>query len=242
MNPHRRQLLFAVAAAGMAGAGSLLVAGASSKKARRARMLLRFVPSIPKSIGYEPALVDTSRFLAESAPFDTSYIPTSRRHPNRDGSCVHLSTRNLFLSHGLYDEAEAWTRAYRGGEYSSRHSERLDKMGIRFAVETRGDDRFLDWACGNLGGAHRGAGITLLGAHVLNLLDIDPSQTPNAKAKWLNNWVGNYDDSQATVWSRERLISDWRRRGGWAFTIISTGDGRGSPPPPLPWIDPNSPY
>lgn len=246
MNPNRRKALLAGGGAAVLAACAGLVASQASRRLpRRIRRRLRFDAAEVAHSGYQMRIVDASRFLAESAPWDhapTEYIPPSLRKPNRDGSCVHLTTRNLLLAHGLYREAKAWTHAYRGGEYASRHSQRLTEMGIRFAVETGGDARFLDWACGNLGGAHRGAGITLLGAHVLNLIDLDPESLPDPKAKWLNNWVSNFDDANATVWPRQRLITEWRRRGGWAFSIICTDDGRGSPPPPVPWVDPNSPY
>ena len=171
-----------------------------------------------------------------------------RRSKNTSGRCVHCATIMLLGNLGLYELADKWARSFDGGEYSSRHCRRMDEFGIQFAVTTKDNrgERFLDWACANpldngqVTGAHRGAGITLLGSHVLNLTDMDPKTVKDPKAKYLNNWTkgaNSYMAPKAIQWPRQKLISDFKKRGEWAFTILGVNGEPVSPPPPRPFID-----
>ncbi|MEL6895909.1 MAG: hypothetical protein AAFP90_07395 [Planctomycetota bacterium] len=152
--------------------------------------------------------------------------PRELRSRNRDsGSCVFVSTETLARTMGNDRLADYISRNFRGGEYASRMNRKLDRLNVRYAMTDQGDSQFLDWALGNTTGAKRGACITLKGPHMLNLVHLDPPGTPGARAIIIDN---NFPNRQET-WTRDRLIRDWRRRGGWAFTIFD-----GSPPPPRP--------
>ena len=85
---------------------------------------------------------------------------------------------------------------------------------------------------------------TLLGAHVLNLVAIDP-----IKAYYLNNWRKSdpegrhsYLRSTADEMGRAEFVADWRRRGGWAFTILAVDGEPLAPPIPRPYTTNDSRY
>ena len=195
------------------------------------------------AVDYAPTVYRYSD-LVDSYPLDYFPGPRSLHESSR---CVHCSVQHILAASGEYREARRWR--YDGGEYSSRLASRLDSRGISFAVTTTGDVKFLDWVAGNLGGAHRMAAVTLLGAHVLNMVALDPEGSSDPKAYWLNNWHPasghGYDRKFAETASRKWFIDDWRRRGGWAFTLLSIrgADGKErkiAPPIPRPVISDDS--
>ena len=198
--------------------------------------------ALAPAITREPAPVSYAQVF-ESYPLD--YYPASERELNTVGRCVHSSVENILKASGKYAKAREWEQSYTGGEYSSRLAQRLEDHDIEFAMETGGDDRFLDWMCGRrYGGAHRMGACTLLGAHVLNLVAID-----RLKAYYLNNWRKSdpegrhsYLRSTADEMGRAEFVADWRRRGGWAFTILAVDGEPLAPPIPRPYTTNDSRY
>ena len=177
--------------------------------------------------------------------FPLDYFPLSQREKNTTGRCVHSATASILKAPGEFAKARQWQAMYDGGEYSTRLAERLSAAGITFVMERGGDDRFLDWCCGGkFGGSHRMAAVTLITNHVLNLCAINSTH-----AYYLNNWVREDDDapnsyrrSVADVMTREAFVDDWRKRGGWAFTLLEV-DGRPlAPPLPRPVVSAHSSY
>lgn len=174
--------------------------------------------------------------------YPTTYIPPHLRSPNTDGSCVHLATANIFLSMGMPEYARSWVAAHRGGEYSSRHIRRMTAEGLYFAVETDGNPEFIDYFAGNTGeAAQRVMGCSYMARHVMNVLDIDPAGTQGARAYLLNNQrrsgVWSWDSPIAAEVPRGQFLTEWDRRGGWAFTIVGANTRGIVPPnPPYPYV------
>lgn len=145
------------------------------------------------------------------------------RERNYDGgSCVHASAITMLRYLGKDELAAWWRQTYNRGEYAGRMDRRMAEAGLTFASITSGDEQFLDWACGNLGGIRRGACVTLKGAHVLNLIGLTQTHA---------YIIDNNRPGRIETWSRSAFLRDWRRRGGWAFVILD-----GAPPPPVPYL------
>lgn len=190
---------------------------------------LSAVPTVPAA----PVLRYSD--VLKSYPLD--YYPQSQRELNTVGRCVHSSVENILKASGAYETAATWEKLYTGGEYSHRLAERFDAQRIGFAMTTTGSEDFLRWATGNDNSSHRMCAVSLLGAHVLNLCAL----TQNT-AFYLNNWQSNYQRETAQAMDRDDFLSDWRKRGGWAFAILSIRGKPLAPPIPRPVISPDSPY
>lgn len=198
------------------------------------------VGNVPGTL-YTPSEFFSSHQANYYGSYPTMHIPHHLRAPNRDGSCVHLATAICLIANGQYDLARAWTASHRGGEYSSRHITRMERLGLLFAVETQGNPSFVDFWAGHTNAvAKRPMGVSYNARHVMNLLDIDPS-SPGARAYLLNNqnrsgdW--NWNSPVAAETSREEFLTNWDRNGGWAFVVLgTTAEGVISPIPPIPYV------
>ena len=145
-------------------------------------------------------------------------IPIAMRESNYSsgGSCVHASLITLLRWQGKERLAKDWRRDFRGGEFARSVAVKLDSRGIRYAYTTKGDVRFLEWACRT----KRGCGITVNGgAHMITLVHLD--------AKWAA--VLDNNSTSRFIWiPRDELVAEWKRSYGWAVTPMY------SPLAPLP--------
>lgn len=134
----------------------------------------------------------------------------------REGSCVWASTIMLLRWQGRYEVSD-WIRKYYGnGEWPEDWSQKMDKIGLRYAMTTNGDERFLEWCVKT----RRGAGVTVMGgAHMVMLVHLDAK------------WAGILDNNQIDkiIWvPRETFLAEWHASNGWGLTVIY------SPAAPLP--------
>ena len=139
------------------------------------------------------------------------------------GSCVHASTITLlrWLAFGAGDPEMNWLAEhwpYSGGEYSSRHRERIEKAGLRYVMTVDGDTELLKWAILT----RRGCAIAHDG-HCYNVVGYDDATGEVITLD--NNHTQRYD---YTAWSEK--VRQWQRGGGWAFAFVY------DPPAPLPTL------
>ena len=161
-----------------------------------------------------------TRYVGDSLP--AVNLPYELRKSNwGGGSCVHATTISLlrWLAEGsgdpaMYEIAETWPHS--GGEYSSRHKQRVEEANLRYCMTVDGDVELLRWAIAT----RRGAGIAYNG-HCTALVGYDEA-TGNAIVLD-NNHTDRYD---TPPW--DDLIARWQRGGGWAFAFVY------DPPAPIP--------
>jgi len=182
------------------------------------KRLLCVLALLVACVGCEPHFVANPPKKKE---MPTVNVPRGDRQSNwlgnqREGSCVHASMISLFRWQGRYRTAEHWRKTYGNGEWPEDMAAKFDKEGIRFAMTTKGDVKFLEWACKT----RRGAGITVMGgAHMVALVHLD------------DKWAAILDNNavEKFIWvPRETLIAEWKASYGWASTPIYT------PAAPLP--------
>jgi hypothetical protein len=151
----------------------------------------------------------------------TVNVPMSDQQKNwlgnqREGSCVHASMISLLRWQGRYKMADYWRSHYGNGEWPEDMEAKFNREGIRFAQTTKGDVKFLEWACKT----RRGCGITIMGgSHMVDLVHLD------------SKWAGLLDNNAVgkIIWiPRETLIAEWKASYGWAITPVYT------PAAPLP--------
>lgn len=142
-------------------------------------------------------------------------VPLVMRQENwlgsqREGSCVWASTISLLRWQGQPKLAN-WIRKNIGnGSWPEDFMARADKAGLRYAMTTTGDVRFLEWACKT----RRGAGVTVMGGvHMVDLVHLDAQWAclldNNAPSKFI--WV-----------SRNKFLAEWKASYGWAVTPVYT--------------------
>ncbi len=144
-------------------------------------------------------------------------LPRATRQDNwGGGSCVYATTVTLLNWQGRYQTAKYIRRAYSGGSSLKNIVAKLDRLNIRYAYCTRGDVKFLEWACRT----RRGAGVVVTGGvHFVTLVHLD------------NNWACILDNNSTHKFqwiSRGRFLAEWRASGGWAIAVVY------SPAAPLP--------
>lgn len=149
-------------------------------------------------------------------------LPPALRTKNwGGGSCVHASTKNLFIWTNQYEMAEWWSKTYSGGEYADRLIRRLEAAGVRYAYTTKGDFEFLRWCAAT----RRGAGIFYKPNHAINFVGM------NDQVVWLldNNATG-YPEQHGSYEEVpiEKFKANWRYYGGFAWTLVY------NPAPPNP--------
>ncbi len=151
----------------------------------------------------------------------TVNIPRGDRQANwrgrqREGSCTWASAVSLLRWQGRNAMAD-WVRAnYGDGQWPEQWSKLADRAGIRYAMTTEGDVKFLEWACRT----RRGCNITVMGGvHMVTLVHFDD--------KWAAILDNNSIDEFKWV-PRDALIAEWHASNGWAVTPVYT------PMPPLP--------
>jgi hypothetical protein len=124
------------------------------------------------------------------------------------GSCVHASLITLLRWQNRSEEARMWRREFRGGEWATSMSRKMDSRGIRYAYTVEGDVEFLEWACRT----RRGAGVTVKGgAHMVTLVHLD------------DEWAALLDNNDISkhIWlPRQEFIDEWHRSLGWAVTPV----------------------
>jgi hypothetical protein len=126
----------------------------------------------------------------------------------REGSCVWASTISLLRWQGRTKTAE-WVRKNLGnGSWPENFAQQADKAGIRYAMTTSGDVKFLEWACKT----RRGAGVTVMGgAHMVDLVHLDDKY-----ACLLDN-----NSPNKFIWvDRNSFLAEWRASYGWALTPV----------------------
>lgn len=182
------------------------------------KRLLSALTLLAACVGCEPHFV-TKPPQPQERP--TVNVPRADRQKNwlgsqREGSCVHATMISLFRWQGRPATADYWRRTYGNGEWPEDMAAKFNGEHIRFAETTKGDVKFLEWACKT----RRGAGVTVLGgAHMVALVHLD--------SKWAclldNNAVDTF------IWvPRETFIAEWKASYGWAITPVYT------PAAPLP--------
>jgi hypothetical protein len=147
-------------------------------------------------------------------------VPMGLRQQNwrgdrRQGSCVHATTVTMLRWHGFNEIADYWRDSYGNGESIRRLAAKSDAFGLHYAYTTSGNVDFLEWASRT----RRGAGVSVSPNHWVMLVHID------------SKWVCLLDNNRTSKYKwvpRDRFLKDWRRTGGWAFTLMY------APPPPLP--------
>lgn len=157
---------------------------------------------------------------ATLAPVD---LPQAWRTPNyAGGSCLHAATIDLLRWQGQHQMADYWRRNYSGAaSVPGTIAPTADRLGLRFAYTTEGDEAFLEWCSDTKRGAaihwqlNRPSdhAVTFLGyvGDTANLLDNNRVSTPVAMPK-------------------ADFLRIWKASGGYALTFVY------SPQPPRPWI------
>lgn len=144
-------------------------------------------------------------------------LPPQLREPNyAGGSCGHASTTSLLRHQQQYELADWWRATYSSGEYSTRHIERLEAAGLRYAYTTTGDMEFLKYCART----RRGAVIYYKPYHIVNFVGVDLNR---GVVQLLDNndvnrpeRAGSYEEVEY-----ERFAHDWKHQyGGFAFTLI----------------------
>lgn len=149
-------------------------------------------------------------------------LPEELRKKNwGGGSCVHATTISLlrWIADGsgdpnLYWLAENWP--YSGGEYSSRHRERIEQANLRYVMTVDGDVELVKWALAT----RRGCGVAYNG-HCIYAAGYDPNTSEVILCD--NNHTSEYISKNFDSWCRE-----WQNGGGWAFAFVY------DPPTPTP--------
>ena len=137
-------------------------------------------------------------------------VPPVMRESNYydTGSCVHATLITLLRWQGKEKLASDWRRRHYGGEYAGALNVKMDRRGIRYTSTTKGDVRFLEWACRT----RRGCGITVKGGkHMITLVHLG------------REWAAVLDnnDTSKFIWiPRKKLIDEWKRSYGWAVTPV----------------------
>ena len=137
-------------------------------------------------------------------------VPPVMRESNYydTGSCVHATLVTLLRWQGKEKLASDWRRRHYGGEYAGALNVKMDRRGIRYTSTTKGDVRFLEWACRT----RRGCGITVKGGkHMITLVHLG------------REWAAVLDnnDTSKFIWiPRKKLIDEWKRSYGWAVTPV----------------------
>ncbi len=157
---------------------------------------------------YGPQVIDRPVVNVPPVMRESNYYST--------GSCVHATLVTLLRWQGKEKLASDWRQRHRGGEYASSLAVKMDRRGLRYTFTTKGDVRFLEWACRT----RRGCGITVDGgAHMITLVHLSD--------KWAA--VLDNNDTSKFIWiPRKKLIAEWKRSYGWAVTPVY------SPMAPLP--------
>lgn len=189
-------------------------------------LLLLVLTGCEVGIDVDGPIVGETRVVMTEYP--TVNLPVSLRQRNwignqGEGSCVHATIVNLFRWQGRYAMANYWRRTYGNGEVADKSwdarsnlAEKFDREGVRYAYTTRGDLRFLQWACET----RRGCGVTVMGGrHMVALVHFD------------DKWAGILDTNniKRITWvPRETFVAEWQNSNGWAVTPVY------APAPPLP--------
>jgi hypothetical protein len=147
--------------------------------------------------------------------------PPQYRFRNPDGSCVHVAFATVLANQGQDEMARWWVQRYHGGEGSNGLRSKAQAAGIKYSDTTLGDVAWLDWAMRT----GRGAIVNDRPGHVRTLVGLDPAG-PDAKAYVLDNH-GN--PLNVISYDRDKWITMWHRRGGWAATAVY------NPDPPTVW-------
>lgn len=142
--------------------------------------------------------------------------PELRSRNYAGGSCCHAAIQDVLKWHGFDAEAE-WWRANKSGAYSVADGARvMDRLGLRFAYTTRGDERLLEWASRN----GHGAAIHYYPAHAITFRGY-----ANGHA-WL---CDNNRTRQLIKVPKAEFVRRWKGYGGCALSLVY------SPSPPLAW-------
>jgi hypothetical protein len=167
-----------------------------------------------------PSATPTVPYLVPVKERPIVNIPLVMRQENwlgtqREGSCVWASAISLLKWQGRPKTAAYIRRNIGNGSWPENFAERADKIGLRYAMTTNGDVKFLEWAIRT----RRGAAITVLGgAHMVNILALDDKQ-----ACILDN---NNPDKLKWV-PRDKILAEWAASYGWALTPVY------APPAPI---------
>jgi ABC-type bacteriocin/lantibiotic exporter with double-glycine peptidase domain len=132
------------------------------------------------------------------------------------GSCVFASTISL-LNWQNRPKTAKWIRNnYGNGSGPTDTAEKFDRIGLRYAMTTTGDVKFLEWSMRT----RRGCAVVVRGgSHFVCLVSLDAKRA----AIMDNNDVGNIK------WvTREAFLSEWVASGGWSLAVVY------SPPAPKP--------
>ena len=148
--------------------------------------------------------------------YPVANVPLALRQENyAGGSCVWASTVTLLNWQGQPLLARQ-VRGITGGALPGSHTSELDRLGVRYAYVTNGDEKFLEWAIRT----RRGAGIVWNdGRHMINLVELNQSTAVI---------LDNNSVTSLTEMPREKMLREWRAAGGWAFSVVY------SPTAPLP--------
>jgi len=72
--------------------------------------------------------------------------PELRQRNYGGGSCMHASLITILRWQGLDDLADRWRRTYGGAASVSDLARISERLGLRYAWTTTGDERLLEWA------------------------------------------------------------------------------------------------
>jgi len=112
-----------------------------------------------------------------------------------------------------------WRSSFSGPAYVQDIARCAEKLGIRYAMTTSGDEAFLDW-CSD---TRRGCAINCYDAHAVTFCGWDAED--NAVI------LDNRNTSKFYRYPRKKFLAMWRAQGGTAITAVY------SPVPPIPCLD-----
>ena len=141
--------------------------------------------------------------------------PELRSRNYAGGSCCHAAIQDVLRWHGFHELAAWWRQNYSGAFGVSSGVQVMERLGLRYAYTTRGDERLLEWCSRN----RHGAAIHYYTGHAITF----------------RGYAGGYailgDNNrphQLIRVPKQTFIQRWKQYGGCALTVVY------SPTPPIP--------
>jgi len=142
--------------------------------------------------------------------------PELRTRNYAGGSCCHCAHIDVLNWHGFHEQADWWRANHSGGFSVSGGARIMERLGLRYAYTTNGDERLLEWASRN----GHGAAIHYYSSHAI---------TFRGYAHGYAYLCDNNRPGTLIKVEKSEFIRRWKGYGGCALTIVY------SPSPPVPW-------